>query len=168
MQKIDLPALTAVRLWIYGEIRYGLYPLTRKTWCLRGVRAIASSRCRYENGWLYCVLEVGGFCSELLFTPTLNKQWDRGFLGQIADHDPEAIHVVIGDGAGFHHKKDDESLPANVRIITLPAYSPELNPVEKLWDIVKDGICNQDWGTLMRSRQRSRNESNLTGKTPNE
>lgn len=104
MQKIDLPALTAVKLWIYGEICYGLYPLTRKTWCLRGVRAIASSRCRYENGWLCGVLEVGGFCSELLFTPTLNKQWDRGFLGQIADHDPEAIHVVIGDGAGFHHK----------------------------------------------------------------
>ncbi len=168
MQKIHLPAATAVKLWIYGEIRYGLYPLTRKTWCLRGVRAIAFSHCRYENGWLYCVLEVGGFCSELLFTPTLNKQWDRGFLGQIADHDPEAIHVVSGDGAGFHHKKDDESLPANVRIITLPAYSPKLNSVEKLWEIVKDGICNQDWGTLMRSRQRSRNESKPTGKTPNE
>ena len=37
----------------------------------------------------------------------------------------------------FHH-----------RIVVLPAYSPELNPVEKLWDVVRDGICNQVFGTL--------------------
>jgi transposase len=55
---------------------------------------------------------------------------------------------VIGDGAGFHHRKDEESLPENSKIITLPAYSPELNPVEKLWDIVKDVICNRDWKDL--------------------
>jgi hypothetical protein len=28
-------------------------------WCLRGVRAIAPSRCRYQNGYLYGALEVG-------------------------------------------------------------------------------------------------------------
>lgn len=54
----------------------------------------------------------------------------------------------MGDGAGFHHRKEEESLPENINIITLPAYSPELNPVEKLWDIVKDGICNRDWNDL--------------------
>jgi len=108
----------------------------------------APSRRRYQNGWLYGALEVGGSGSEFLFTPTLNKEWDLGFLRQIAAHDPEAIHIVIGDGAGFHHKKDEEPLPEKIRIITLPAYSPELNPVEKLWDIVKDGICNRDWADL--------------------
>ena len=39
-------------------------------------------------------------------------------------------------------------MPRKVRIITLPACSPELNSVEKLWDIVKDGICNRDWADL--------------------
>ena len=117
-------------------------------WCLRGIRAIAPSRRRYQNGWLYGALEVGGSGSEFLFTPALNKEWDLGFLRQIAAHDPGAIHIVIGDGAGFHHKEGEEPLPGKVRIITLPAYSPELNPVEKLWDIVKDGICNRDWADL--------------------
>ena len=41
-----------------------------------------------------------------------------------------------------------DELPANLKIITLPAYSPELNPVEKFWDIVKDTICNTAWPTL--------------------
>ena len=39
-------------------------------------------------------------------------------------------------------------LPANLKSITLPAHSPELNPVEKFWDIVKDSICNTAWPTL--------------------
>jgi len=148
MEEISIPANTRVRLWVYDEMRYGLHPLTRKMWCLRGIRAVAPSRRRYQNGYLYGALEVGGSGSEFLYTPSLNKEWDIEFLRQISAHDPQATHIVIGDGAGFHHKKDEDPLPENIKIITLPAYSPELNPVEKLWDIVKDGICNRDWKDL--------------------
>lgn len=35
-----------------------------------------------------------------------------------------------------------------VTIITLPPYSPELNPVEKHGDLIKDAICNQLFGKL--------------------
>jgi len=58
---------------------------------------------------------------------------------------------VIQDQAGFHLRTDDPRMPPNVRIVPLPPYSPELNPVEKLGDLVKDAICNQlfkDLGTL--------------------
>lgn len=144
----DIPAGAQIRLWVYDEMRYGLHPLTRKMWCLKGVRAIAPSRRRYANGYLYGALQVGGDGAEFLFTENLNKQWDDCFLRQIAAQDTEAVHVVIGDGAGFHHRSGEEKLPDNIRIITLPAYSPELNPAEKLWDIVKDGICNRDWTDL--------------------
>jgi hypothetical protein len=34
-------------------------------------------------------------------------------------------------------------VPDNVRLLPLPAYSPELIPVEPLGDIVKDGIANR-------------------------
>ena len=145
MEELDIPRDKNVRLWVYDEMRYGLHPLTRKMWCLRGVRAIAPSRRRYQNGYLYGALEVGGDGAEFLFTPCLNKECDKYFLSQISKSDPESVHVIIGDGAGFHHKKEDDALPSNIHIITLPAYCPELNPTEKLWDIVKDGICNRDW-----------------------
>jgi transposase len=149
MEVLNIPLDKNVRLWVYDEMRYGLHPLTRKMWCLRGVRAIAPSRIRFQNGYLYGALEVGGGdSSEFLFTPNLNKQWDLKFLEQLSKSDLDSIHVVIGDGAGFHHKGADNALPENIRIITLPAYSPELNPAEKLWDIVKDGICNKDWEDL--------------------
>jgi len=35
-----------------------------------------------------------------------------------------------------------------VRVLTLPAYSPELNPVEKLWDQIKDVLCNRAFESL--------------------
>lgn len=148
MEALKIPLDKNVRLWVYDEMRYGLLPLTRKMWCLRGVRAIAPSRMRYQNSYLYGALEVGGDSSEFLFTPNLNKQWDLKFLEQLSQSDLDSVHVIVGDGAGFHHKGDDSELPENIRIITLPPYSPELNPAEKLWDIVKDGICNKDWEDL--------------------
>ena len=90
-------------------------------------------------------LHIKGNGSEFLFTPTLNKEWNLGFLRQIATHDPGAIRMIIGDEAGFHQKEDEDPVPEKFKIITLPAYRPELNPVEKLWDDVNDGICNRNW-----------------------
>ena len=57
-------------------------------------------------------------------------------------------HVLIQDGAGFHLRDGDPGLPDNVRVVSLPAYSPELNPIEGLWDQVKDHLCNRVFDTL--------------------
>ena len=35
------------------------------------------------------------------------------------------------------------ALPDRAHVIPLPAYSPELDPIEKLWDALKDGPCNR-------------------------
>lgn len=134
-----------VRLWVYDEMRYGLAPVTRRMWTLRGHEIIAPVHHRYEYGYLYGAIQVGGSGSEFYLSPTVNKEVDAMFLKQISDRDPYANHIVIGDGAGFHHKEgqDNESkIPDNIHILTLPPYSPELNPSEQLWDIIKDGICN--------------------------
>jgi len=86
--------------------------------------------------------------AEFLYSPTVNLECSALFLQQLAQSDPEAVHVVIWDGAGFHQKDHNPQLPANVRLVQLPAYSPELNPIEKLWDIAKDAICNRIFATL--------------------
>ena len=148
IEGLSLPSNRPLRLWVYDEMRYGLHPLTRKVWCKRGVRAVASSRRRYKNGYVYGALQVGGAGSEFLITTNVDKDWDRIFIEQITKRDPYASHVIIGDGAGFHHHGGEEELPDNAFILRLPAYCPELNPVEKLWDIVKDGICNREWKNM--------------------
>ena len=59
------------------------------------------------------------------------------FLAQFGQTIPADEHaVMLWDGAGFHASKQ-LCVPDNVTIVTLPAYSPELNPIENLWHYLK-------------------------------
>jgi len=141
-----------LKLWVYDEMRYGLHPLLRKMWSLVGHRVIASVNRRFQWGYLFGAIEVESGASEFLYTDGVLKEFDCEFLHQISRHAPDCEHVVIGDGAGFHHKENQDSensLPENIHVLTLPAYSPELNPIEKLWDIIKDRICTHHWESLI-------------------
>lgn len=44
---------------------------------------------------------------------------------------------MVLDGAGWHQSKA-LSLAPNLRLLTLPPYAPELNPVEHLWDDLRE------------------------------
>jgi transposase len=145
---LDLPRDKPVRLWIYDEARYGLAPVVRRMWTTRGSEVVCPVEKRYQWGYVFGALQVGGGGCEFLLSPTVSKEADKCFLRQIADRDPGATHVVIGDGAGFHHRDMGDGLPQNVRLITLPPYSPELNPVEKLWNLMKDTLCNRCFESL--------------------
>jgi len=75
------------------------------------------------------------------------------FLRADRDSNPAAVHVLIRGGVGFHLPDGHDDLTDNVRIVTLPPYSPELNPVEGLWDQLKDGLCNRMFASLTEQRE---------------
>lgn len=133
-----------VRVWVADEHRYGLLPVIRRCWGLKGIRVHAPYATKYQWGYIYEALEVDGQNKmEMLFVPRVGKDVSNIFLQQISAVDPDALHLVLWDQAGFHPRDGEEGLPSNVRLLSLPAYSPELNPVEKLGDLVKDAICNK-------------------------
>ena len=47
-----------------------------------------------------------------------------------------AIAVLVLDGAGWH-TSPRLNLPDNIVLLPLPAYSPELNPIENVWDFLR-------------------------------
>jgi len=56
--------------------------------------------------------------------------------------------ILVMDGAGWHKAKNLQ-VPDNIEIILLPPYSPELNPVERLWQYLKQNtIKNKVYKTL--------------------
>ena len=140
-----------VRLWVLDEHRYGLLPVIRRVWGQRGVRGHAPYATRYQWGYLHEAMEVDGANRlELLFTPCIDQDVHALFLQQLSATEPAALHLVIQDQAGFHLPENDPRLPKNLRLLPLPPYSPELNPVEKLGDLVKDRICNRIYPNLRR------------------
>lgn len=140
-----------VRVWVLDEHRYGLLPVIRRIWGKRGVRVHAPYATKYKWGYLHEAMEVDGRnAAELLFTPAIDQDTHALFLRQIAESDPEALHVVIQDRAGFHLPVDDSRLPPNLRLLPLPPYCPELNPVERLGGLIKARVCNRLYPTLAR------------------
>lgn len=62
----------------------------------------------------------------------------QGFLDRFAETIATDEHVVLVlDQAGWH-KAGDLKIPANITILPLPPYSPELNPVERVWEYLKE------------------------------
>ena len=56
--------------------------------------------------------------------------------------------ILVMDGAGWHKSKNLQ-VPDNIEIIFLPPYSPELNPVERFWQNIKQNtIKNKVYKTL--------------------
>jgi hypothetical protein len=149
LDALELPPERPVRVWVADEMRYGLQPVTRRVWSLRGRRPVCPVQPRYQWGYVYGAAEVDGQAqAEFLYCPTVSLECSHRFLRQIAARDPETLHVVIWDGAGFHPRDGAAGLPDNLRLLTLPAYSPELNPIEKLWDQLKDHLCNRVYASL--------------------
>lgn len=138
-----------VRIWVADEHRYGLIPVVRKCWTLRGARPVAPYQTKYQWGYLYSALEVdGNNAAQFLCLPEVSLEMSRLFLEQLAARDPEAEHVVIWDQAGFHLNAQIHAVPERIHLIALPPYSPELNPVEVIGDLIKDRIGNVIWDTL--------------------
>lgn len=144
LQKENRP----IRIWVSDEARFGLQPCLRRAWVTRGVRAHKNSSCRYDWQYVWGALQVGGGGSEFLYTNRADGDVSTAFLNQISKRDPYAIHIMIWDGASFHPKNMDERIPDNVVVLRQPPYSPELNPVEKLWDMLRDSLCNRRWNSL--------------------
>ena len=146
---LPLEAGRPVRVWRADEHRFGLISVLRRCWSLRGVRVTAPDQTKYVWGYLHSALAVdGGHAAQALFSSSVNLETSGKFLEQIAQSDPAAQHVIIWDQAGFHPRTGHAAVPAGVHLLSLPPYSPELHPVEKIGAFIKDAVCNQVWQTM--------------------
>jgi transposase len=143
LEPLGLPKDKPVKIWVADESRFGLHTQSRRCWALRGQRVVIPQQQRYEWEYVYGALEVLGGDAQFRFMPSVNLDFSRDFLRQIAASDPAAEHVVIQDQAGFHPRAGAAGLPDRIHLSPLPPYSPELNPIEGLWDQVPDVTCNR-------------------------
>ena len=137
-----------VRIWVQDEARFGLHTLVRRCWARRGLRVVLRHQRKYKWAYMYGALEIETGQAFTMWMPGVDLGITRTFLEQLAASEPDAEHIIIWDGAGFHQKTGTHALPAHIHVMQLPPYSPELNPIEKLWDVLKDALCNHIFPTL--------------------
>jgi hypothetical protein len=134
-------------VWAQDESRCGLLPIVRHRITARGVQPLVSSAYRFESLYLYGAVEPLTGASFFLEFPTLNTECFQLFLDHFAAIDPVSFHLLLLDNGAFH-KARHLRLPANLGVLFFPPYSPELNPIERLWRDLKDWLANSPPASL--------------------
>ncbi len=122
------------------EARLGQKNGRTRLWAKKGSRPRLPADQRYENAYLFgaiCPLRGKGAA---LMLPRANTGAMQMHLDEISRNVAARAHAaVLMDRAGWH-KTDKLKLPKNLTIILLPSRSPELNPVENVWQYLR-----QNW-----------------------
>ena len=78
----------------------------------------------------------------LLEMPNCNSINFQLFLKEFSLQNPTEFKIIVLDNGAFHKAKT-LIIPYNIGLIFLPPYSPELNPAEKIWAILKRKFTNK-------------------------
>jgi transposase len=72
-----------------------------------------------------------------LALPSLNAQCFHLFLTHLAHYYAQSLNILVLENASLHPARGLQ-VPANVVLVPLPPYSPELTPIERLWRDLKE------------------------------
>ncbi len=126
-----------IEVWFQDEARVGQQGTLTRIWARRGTRPRGLRDRRYAGAYLF-----GAICPERaigvgLVLPCANTEAMGLHLAEISRHvTPGAHAILVLDGAGWHGA-DALGIPDNLTLLPLPPYSPELNPVENVWQYLR-------------------------------
>ena len=126
-------ATLPVRRFFEDEARLGLHQsVTRRRITAPGVKPVQPMLPRYEYFWLYGAVDPSTGESFFLEMPALDTPCFQAFLSEFSLAFPDTLNILVLDGAP-PHASHELKIPDNVLLFSLPPYSPELNPVERVW-----------------------------------
>lgn len=128
----------------------GLKPIVRRVWSPRGVRPVAIQRRRYKWLYVYTFVRPDTGESYWLLLPTVSTEAFSIALEEFAKHvgcGPDRHIALVLDGAGWHTSKKLR-VPEGMHLVFQPPYSPELQPVERVWTLLNEPIANRPFRDL--------------------
>ena len=134
-------------MYFEDESRFGLFSRVGKMLTAKAVQPICAYQHRFENTYLFGAFSPVTGDSLLLELPYCNSDMFQYFLHEMSLHKPQELKIMILDNGAFHKTKKLR-IPDNIKLIFLPAYSPELNPAELLWKFIKSFISNRAFNSL--------------------
>ena len=97
---------------------------------------------RYQAAYLFGAVCPSSGAAAALVLPVVNAEAMSLHLAEISRQVAADGHaVVILDQAGWHGAKALR-IPDNISLLALPPYSPELNPIENLWQFLRHNFLN--------------------------
>jgi len=130
------------------EAGFGRISNPKRCWAPKGVRPVTPRHHIREYRYAYGCVEPKTGDSFYLVLPYANTVCMNIFLDGLSKEFPDDMLLVVLDRASWHTTKK-LLIPANVELFFLPAATPELNPKEQVWKVLRSrGFKNESFATL--------------------
>jgi transposase len=137
-----------VKLFFQDEARFGRLSDPAYCWAPSGLRPIVSSQIVREFTHVFSAVSPNDGRSFSLILPYADTEAMNIFLQEFSEAFQEYRIILVMDKAAWHRSKD-LSMVDNIRYIYQPPYSPELNPVEHLWEYIRENYFkNAYWPSM--------------------
>lgn len=123
-------------VYFFDEGRFGLQSSLCRIWAKKGARCTVKVRQSYQNFYAYSAVAPTSGDDFHLLLPFVNTEMMQVYLDELSLDLGSKEIILIMDQAGWHKSKN-LVVPKNIEIWFLPPYSPELNPIERLWKLIK-------------------------------
>jgi hypothetical protein len=153
-----------VELWYQDEARVGQIGRTGRVWFERGVRPCGLKDMRHQAACIFGAICPARDTGVALVMPDVSTEAMQALLQELSATLPPDRHaVLVMDRAGWHIAAR-LVWPTNITPLRLPPYSPQLNPIERVWlhlrerhlshrlfesyDAIRDACC-EAWNALL-------------------
>jgi hypothetical protein len=137
-----------LRVMFQDEARFGRMSDPRSCWAPSPMRPKVALALVREYVYAYAAVSPMDGSLDWMIVERMNTEMMNQFLDMIEKHYPYEHIAMVLDGASSHRSKDLK-FRDHVSLIRLPPYSPELNPVELLWDALREKeFANKVFATL--------------------
>ena len=163
-----------IEVWFQDEMRVGQQGSLSRTWAERGTRPMAVCQRQFS---LYLDVFFGvmkntprrkrqyrfrqGACcpdedkAVGLVLPQVNMDMMKLHLAEVSSHVSDGSHAVVVLDRATWHTTERLAIPSNISLVPLPPHSPELNPVEQVWQQLRklrlSNVAYDSYGSILDS-----------------
>ena len=104
---------------------------------------------RHDSAYIFGAICPQRGVGAAMITPAANAEMMNLHLAEISTQVVLGAHaMLVCDKAAWHQVGGLLQVPANISLLPLPPYSPELNPMENVWDYLRQNkLCATVWDT---------------------
>lgn len=136
-----------MKVLAFDEARFGLISWHQRRYCPKGFRPPYIVKRSYKWTYLYAAVEPTTGESFCLYLPGMDSGCLQTFLNRLSEAYPDNQLVLVLDGAPSH-RSGEIIRPENISLLRLPAYSPELDPVERWFQEFRRGLSNRTFESV--------------------
>ena len=141
-----------IKYWSQDESRLGLHPITRRLLTLPGINPVGPMQWKFEAFYLYGAVEPVTGESFFLEFPDLDSGCFQVFLTKFSKTYTDHLTLLQVDN-GSPHRAKQLIISDTIILLFQPAYSPDINPIERVWQLVKDKLSWLPVATLDELRR---------------